>query len=384
VPAGRDGSACWPGRQCLLAGTAWARRAGSLHSGVIRTLAAADEEQLPTVSPTRTRTREPDQACAQAVDQARAAAAEIAAAGQVGDHLGVQADGDRVVTHLFACTDPAYEGWQWAITVARASRAKAVTVCEAALLPGSGALLAPAWVPWSERVRPGDVGVGDLMPASQDDERLIPAVSLTGDDGLLDWDDAADWADGLDLLALMTWPGAAVTAPGADPDAVGAADGTAPAEQASTEQASTEQASTVLIGDGLPAAEPALPGDLPETGRARVLSAIGRDLTADRWYAGAHGPRTALASAAPAPCLNCGFLIRLGGPLGRAFGVCANEYAPDDGRVVSLDHGCGAHSEATAPAGPFAGAALAAGGPGYDLVDAAGVSLADTVFEPLD
>ena len=355
---------------------AWARRAGSLHSGVIRTLAAADEEQLPTVSPTRTRTREPDQACAQAVDQARAAAAEIAAAGQVGDHLGVQADGDRVVTHLFACTDPAYEGWQWAVTVARASRAKAVTVCEVALLPGSGALLAPAWVPWSERVRPGDIGVGDLMPASQDDERLIPAVSLTADDGLLDWDDAADWADGLDLLALMTWPGAPVAAPGADPDGTGVTGGPRPT--------STEQASAVQPGDGPSVPEPALPGDPPETGRARVLSAAGRDLTADRWYTGEHGPRTALAHAAPAPCLNCGFLIRLGGPLGRAFGVCANEYAPDDGRVVSLDHGCGAHSEATAPAGPFAGAALAAGDPGYDLVDAAGVSLADTVFEPLD
>jgi hypothetical protein len=123
---------------------------------------------------------------------------------------------------------------------------------------------------------------------------------------------------------------------------------------------------------------------VPDGARARVLSAIGRDLTADRWYTGEHGPSTALAHAAPAPCLNCGFLIRLGGPLGRAFGVCANEYAPDDGRVVSLDHGCGAHSEATAPAGPFAGAALVVGDPGFDLVDTAGVSLADTVFEPLD
>jgi DUF3027 family protein len=331
------------------------------------------------VSPTRTRTREPDQACAQAVDLARAAAEEIAAAGQVGEHLGVQADADRVVTHLFASADPAYEGWQWAITVARASRAKAVTVCEAVLLPGPGALLAPAWVPWSERVRPGDVGVGDLLPAGRDDERLVTAVSLAGDDGLLDWDDAADWADGLDLLALMTWPGAPVAAPGAD-----AALDTGLTEQASTEQPGAEQPGAEQAGDGPAVTEQATPGDPPETGRARVLSAIGRDLTADRWYAGEHGPRTALANAAPAPCLNCGFLIRLGGPLGRAFGVCANEYAPDDGRVVSLDHGCGAHSEATAPAGPFAGAALAAGDPGYDLVDAAGVSLTDTVFEPLD
>jgi len=336
------------------------------------------------VSPTRTRTREPDQACAQAVDLARAAAEEIAAAGQVGDHLGVQADADRVVTHLFASADPAYEGWQWAITVARASRAKAVTVCEAVLLPGPGALLAPAWVPWSERVRPGDVGVGDLLPAGRDDERLVTAVSLAGDDGLLDWDDAADWADGLDLLALMTWPGAPVAAPGADAAADTGLTEQASTEQPGAEQPGAEQPGAEQAGDGPAVTEQATPGDPPETGRARVLSAIGRDLTADRWYAGEHGPRTALANAAPAPCLNCGFLIRLGGPLGRAFGVCANEYAPDDGRVVSLDHGCGAHSEATAPAGPFAGAALAAGDPGYDLVDAAGVSLTDTVFEPLD
>jgi hypothetical protein len=25
--------------------------------------------------------------------------------------------------------------------------------------------------------------------------------------------------------------------------------------------------------------------------------------------------------------------------------VCANEWSPDDGKVVSFDHGCGAHSE---------------------------------------
>ena len=80
----------------------------------------------------------------------------------------------------------------------------------------------------------------------------------------------------------------------------------------------------------------------------RVLSAAGRDEAAVRWYAGEQGPKSALASAAPAHCMTCGFMIRLSGPLGRVFGVCANEYAPDDGKVVSVDHGCGAHSEATA------------------------------------
>src|SRR5262249_52857201 len=98
--------------------------------------------ELPTVSPIRMRTREMDEACAQAVDLARAAAAEVAGPGQVGEHAGAYAEADRVVTHLFASLDPAYAGWRWAVTVARASRSKLVTVSEAVLLPGPDSLLA--------------------------------------------------------------------------------------------------------------------------------------------------------------------------------------------------------------------------------------------------
>jgi hypothetical protein len=115
-----------------------------------------------------------------------------------------------------------------------------------------------------------------------------------------------------------------------------------------------------------------------------VLSAIGRDETALRWYSGEHGPRSPLAHAAPGPCMTCGFLVRLGGPLGRVFGVCANEYAPDDGRVVSLDHGCGAHSEAATPSGALGAASPVIDELGYDLVDTPGVSMDETVFESLD
>ena len=81
-------------------------------------------------------------------------------------------------------------------------------------------------------------------------------------------------------------------------------------------------------------------------GRVRVLSLEGRDLAAERWYDGSHGPESPIAQAAPASCSSCGFLVRLAGPLSQVFGVCANAQANDDGRVVSWDHGCGAHSEA--------------------------------------
>lgn len=261
--------------------------------------------------------------------------------GKVGDHVGVAADDERVVTHLFRSMDPAYLGWRWAVTVTRASRAKTVTVDEVVLLPGPESLLAPDWVPWSERVRPGDLGVGDLMPAAGDDERLVPVSMLEGDDGVLDWDDSAQWDEGGEVaqsLGLATVAGAEE-----------ATDGPA-----------------LALG-----------------GRSRVLSAIGRDTTAVRWYSSEHGPGTPLARAAPGPCVTCGFLTPLAGPLGRVFGVCANEYAPDDGRVVSLDHGCGAHSEAvsTRPGGAHAPVIDEVG---YDLVDMPGVALADTVFESLD
>jgi hypothetical protein len=81
-------------------------------------------------------------------------------------------------------------------------------------------------------------------------------------------------------------------------------------------------------------------------GRPRVLSLLGREETAQRWYDGDHGPTAPIARAAALPCATCGFLVLMRGSLGGVFGVCANEYAPDDGRIVSFDHGCGAHSEA--------------------------------------
>lgn len=277
-----------------------------------------------------TRTKAPDQACSQAVDLAREALTGAGiSADAVGAHLGVETVADRVVTHLFECLDPAYAGWYWAVTVARAPRAKVVTVDESVLLPGEDALLAPPWVPWQDRLRPGDVGIGDLLPASADDERLMPFAVLEGDDAVTDW------------FSPLT-------------DAEKAAEG-----------------------------GPSDPSELPVAGRSRILSSYGRDETASRWYDSDHGPRAALAHAAPAHCQSCGFFVPLTGGLGRLFGACGNGYAPDDGRVVSVDHGCGAHSEATGVGSSMRIATPVIDEFGYDLVELPGVSVDETVFEPL-
>jgi hypothetical protein len=227
---------------------------------------------------TAARAPKPDTVGVGAVDEARQALLELVDADDVGEHLGHVAEEDRVVTHLFACTRPGYRGWRWSVTVARAPRQRKVTVDEVVLLPGDDAIVAPAWVPWRERIQPGDLGPGDLLPTEEDDPRLVPGYT-TGDEVV-------------------------------DPDA------------------------TKEVADEL------------GLGRPRLLSLEGRDLAAQRWYDGSHGPEAPIAQSAPGQCGTCGFLVRLAGPLSRLFGVCANAYANDDGRVVSFDHGCGAHSEA--------------------------------------
>lgn len=163
------------------------------------------------------RAKAPDSVLANAVDVARAAAEAEAPSGSVGEHLGVEAEtldgvtpADRVATHLFACLDPGYTGWRWAVTVARASRARTATVDEVVLLPGPDSLLAPPWVPWSERARPGDLGVGVLLPTPADDPRLVPGY--TGADDLMGLADRSPvspstWERGLGRVRVLSLEG---------------------------------------------------------------------------------------------------------------------------------------------------------------------------------
>lgn len=250
---------------------------------------------------------EVDQALASAVELAREAAiVESGTSVFIGDHIGVIMEADRLATHLFTCTNPAYLGWQWAVTMfktdaktgsktaaktAAKSATKAgtaknftITITDVVLLPGPQALTAPAWVPWSERLQPGDLSPGDVLPSAPDDPRLTAGF--------------ADFQ----------------------------------ANEIDEDFHYVEEYRGVLSGWEL------------GLGRARVLSVTGRDQSADRWIEGECGPETAMARQSPGPCSTCGFHVALAGPLGQAFAVCSNEISPADGRVVSLSFGCGAHS----------------------------------------
>jgi len=210
-----------------------------------------------------------------AVDLAREVAVELAEdPADVGGYLGAVQEADRLVSHRFANLARGYHGWEWTVTVARVPRGRSVTISEACLLPGPEAVLARPWLPWVERLRPGDIGPGDVLPFRSDDPRLVPGWTPSGDDEV---DEVA-----IEELALA---------------------------------------------------------------RERVLSPLAIREAAQRWYRGSRGPTSPGALASEAACASCGFLVPLQGSLGQIFGVCANEWSPDDGTVVSFDHGCGAHSQ---------------------------------------
>jgi len=210
-----------------------------------------------------------------------ARSAAIADAGNpelVGADVSVEIDDDgRVETYLFEANLAGYKGWRWCVTIAIVDKNSEPTICDVVVLPGPDALLAPEWIAYRDRIQPGDVGVGDIVPSALDDTRLVPSVhSLIADEEL----------DALQVFDL-----------------------------------------------GL--------------GRARVMSIEGRDQASKRWYEGDRGPQSPIAQAAPKPCSSCAFFLPIAGSLRSSFGVCANAISPEDARVVSLDHGCGAHSEAT-------------------------------------
>ncbi len=116
-----------------------------------------------------------------AVEAARAAIIEFSGDGVVGEYLGASFDDPSAATHRFLADMPGYQGWQWAVVVAAYPGADHATISEVVLVPGPTALLAPAWVPWHERIQPGDLSPGDLLAPPADDPRLVPGYLSSGD-----------------------------------------------------------------------------------------------------------------------------------------------------------------------------------------------------------
>ena len=81
---------------------------------------------------------------------AEKAAKESAPIGGVGKFLGTVDEETNVVSYRFQANMKEYLGWEWNVVVFQAKKADP-TISEVVLLPGKESIVAPDWVPWSER-----------------------------------------------------------------------------------------------------------------------------------------------------------------------------------------------------------------------------------------
>lgn len=232
----------------------------------------------------------------------------------VGDFVKRLDLGGGVYDFRFASRLPAYRSWQWAVSMFHDVPMDEWTVNECALLPTRDSLVAPAWVPFRDRLKPEDIGSTDWLGTEPDDSRLEPGMK----------------------------PGVARTEGSGSQESPDSSDGTVPVEDTDADG---------VAYDSKDSAE-----DLQEVDerfhltRRTVLTRQALQETAQRWYDGPHGPKSLSTSVSKGHhCESCAFFLPLAGSMGRLFGVCANRWSPDDGKVVSLDHGCGEHSDIEPP-----------------------------------
>jgi hypothetical protein len=136
------------------------------------------------------------------VDVAHAALLEITPAANIGAFVSEETNDEGVSTILFASSMLGYPDWFWTVSVAQLPD-EAPTVLEAELLPGEGALIAPDWVPWADRledykaaqaaIAAGELAAGDEPDDDPDDESDDDDDS--DDEGDLDDDDSDDEGD---------------------------------------------------------------------------------------------------------------------------------------------------------------------------------------------
>ena len=126
-----------------------------------------------------------DETLVAAVEVARAALLTFTPEDTIGEPLGHITEGDRVVSLLFDCTMTGYPGWRWTVTLSRIDGESVPQVLETELTPGDEALVAPEWVPWSDRL-------ADYRTAQDLVAATAAADALDDDDDADDDDDDSD------------------------------------------------------------------------------------------------------------------------------------------------------------------------------------------------
>ena len=255
---------------------------------------------------------------------AQAAAIEVADEdSQVGDFVEAIDLGDNVTDFRFETRVRGYEGWQWSVTLYHDVELDHWTVNESSLVPTDKALRPPEWIPWKDRLEPTDLAVTDSIGTDPDDPRMEEGFRKV---------EPAEQGENVSSDAESAETTNASDNAETDADGAAGSQGESAAASVTSEEDIDEAVEEFDLS------------------RRHVLTSLGRSQTAKRWYEGPRGPKSLSTKTSDGnPCSTCGFFIPLKGELNLLFGVCANKWSPDDGRVVSIDHGCGEHSEIEPP-----------------------------------
>ena len=255
---------------------------------------------------------------------AQAVAIEVADEdSQVGDFVEAIVLGDNVTDFRFETRVRGYEGWQWSVTLYHDVELDHWTVNESSLVPTDKALRPPEWIPWKDRLEPTDLAVTDSIGTDPDDPRMEEGFRKV---------EPAEQGENVSSDAESAETTDAGDNGETDADGVGGSQDESAAASVTSEEDIDEAVEEFDLS------------------RRHVLTPLGRSQTAKRWYEGPRGPKSLSTKTSDGnPCSTCGFFIPLKGELNLLFGVCANKWSPDDGRVVSIDHGCGEHSEIEPP-----------------------------------
>ena len=120
----------------------------------------------------------------------------------VGDHLRTVEEEEGLRSYLFASTMRGYVGWYWSVSIFQPEGSEP-TISEVVMLPGDEALVAPNWVPWSERLADWKALQAELE-AQAAAEAAEAAEAEAADDESEEDDEAEDASE--DELELVDAP----------------------------------------------------------------------------------------------------------------------------------------------------------------------------------
>lgn len=115
-------------------------------------------------------------------DFARNALIQATSKSKVGNFIEVIEEGEGLATYLFENNQKGYVGWRWSISLFQLDKTSPVTVSELLLMPGPDSLVAPDWVPWSERL-------ADYKALQIELEKQAALDALESDDEVADDED---------------------------------------------------------------------------------------------------------------------------------------------------------------------------------------------------